>query len=354
MESKELAVPLGSLVCVTGSNGMVGSHIVDQVLAFGYRVRGIVRNLQKSDWMLEHFNTKYGANALKVVQVPDLAIEGSLDSALQDCVALIHAASDLSFSPDPNTVNPSSINQLLCTLHSALKHPTLTRFIFTSSSLAAASQTQPPDPYSLTPTSWNTLDLAAAWAPPSYTLPPDRFTKVYAASKVQAEQAFWEWMDRTRPHFVGNAVLPDWVTGAPVHGAQGFPSGVALMRGLWYGDSGFRAVGPGHGVDAGDVGRLHVAAMARGDCASERVFAYGWSRRWTEGIEMWQEMYPDHEFPEPPPNEGYDMSAGRVTARPRAEELLEWISGKTFRPMEESLKELGDYIEKDYKANTES
>lgn len=48
------------------------------------------------------------------------------------------------------------------------------------------------------------------------------------------------------------------------------------------------------------------------------------------------------------------MSAGRVTARPRAEELLEWISGKTFRPMEESLKELGDYIEKDYKANTES
>ena len=48
------------------------------------------------------------------------------------------------------------------------------------------------------------------------------------------------------------------------------------------------------------------------------------------------------------------MSAGRVTARPRAEELLHWIHGKGFRPMDESLKELGDYLERDYKANTES
>lgn len=84
-----------------------------------------------------------------------------------------------------------------------------------------------------------------------------------------------------------------------------------------------------------------------------------------------KEMYPDHEFPgmygrrlqwarwliscvEPPPNEGHDMSAGRVTARPRAEELLQWIHDKGFRPMDESLRELGDYLEKDYKANTES
>ncbi|EME47168.1 hypothetical protein DOTSEDRAFT_124738 [Dothistroma septosporum NZE10] len=354
MDLEEIAVPLSSIVCVTGANSMVGSHVVDQLLAFGYRVRGIVRSLQKSHWMLNHFNAKHEANKFELVVVTDLAIEGSLDAALQDCIALIHTASDVSFSPDPNIVIPSYINQVLCTLRSAHKTPSIKRFIFTSSSLAAASQTQPEEPYDLTPSSWNTLDLAAAWSPPPYDQPRDRFAKVYAASKVQAEQAFWQWMDENRPGFVGNSVLPGWVTGAPVDERQCFPRGVALMKGLWYGDRGYENVGPGHMVDAGDTGRLHVAAMARGDCSGERVFAYGWSRRWGELIKVWKEMYPDHDFPEPPPDEGCDMAAGRVTTRPRAEELLQWVHGTGFRPMEESLKELGDYFERDYKANTES
>lgn len=59
------------------------------------------------------------------------------------------------------------------------------------------------------------------------------------------------------------------------------------MRGLWYGDQGFHAVGPGHMVDAGDTGRLHVAALTKPDVVSERVFAYAWPRTWTEFLEKW-------------------------------------------------------------------
>lgn len=36
------AIAPGSLTLVTGVNGFIGSHIADQLLSLGYRVRGTV------------------------------------------------------------------------------------------------------------------------------------------------------------------------------------------------------------------------------------------------------------------------------------------------------------------------
>lgn len=43
---------LGSLVVVTGANCNISSHVVDQLLQRGYRVRGIVRDVSKSQWLI--------------------------------------------------------------------------------------------------------------------------------------------------------------------------------------------------------------------------------------------------------------------------------------------------------------
>lgn len=80
---KAPAIKPGSLVLVTGVNGYVGSHIADQLLTAGYRVRGTVRSFQKAAWMDEFFRNKYGEGKFQLVAVPDFTIEGALDEAVK-------------------------------------------------------------------------------------------------------------------------------------------------------------------------------------------------------------------------------------------------------------------------------
>ena len=71
-----------SLIFVTGVNGFLGSHIANQFLLAGYRVKGTVRNLKKNAWLRELFHERYGQGRFEVVEVEDLSVVGSLDSYL--------------------------------------------------------------------------------------------------------------------------------------------------------------------------------------------------------------------------------------------------------------------------------
>lgn len=76
-------LPEGSLILVTGVNGFIGSHIADQILLAGYRVRGIVRDAQKNSWMTPFFDDKYGQSKFELVEVQDLNEKKALKEALQ-------------------------------------------------------------------------------------------------------------------------------------------------------------------------------------------------------------------------------------------------------------------------------
>ncbi|KAM0425855.1 hypothetical protein ACHAPT_008793 [Fusarium lateritium] len=78
------AVPPDSLVLVTGVNGFLGSHISDQFLQHGYKVRGTVRNLEKCEWLIKYFETKYGAGRFELVKVSDMAAEGAFHEAIRE------------------------------------------------------------------------------------------------------------------------------------------------------------------------------------------------------------------------------------------------------------------------------
>lgn len=77
------AVPKGSLVLVTGANGFIGSHVVDEFLAAGYKVRGTARSDSKGAWVKDLFDKKYGSGKFELAIVPDMNKKGAFDEALK-------------------------------------------------------------------------------------------------------------------------------------------------------------------------------------------------------------------------------------------------------------------------------
>jgi len=77
------AIPKDAIVLVTGVNGYIGSHIADQFLEAGYRVRGTTRDLRKTEVLKELWEKKYGPSRLELLTVPDMAEEGAFDEAMK-------------------------------------------------------------------------------------------------------------------------------------------------------------------------------------------------------------------------------------------------------------------------------
>jgi nucleoside-diphosphate-sugar epimerase len=73
----------GATVFVTGVNGLLGSYIADQLLLHGYNVRGAVRNVEKTEWLVKYFNDKYNGSIFELVGVPDMTAEGCYDSLVE-------------------------------------------------------------------------------------------------------------------------------------------------------------------------------------------------------------------------------------------------------------------------------
>lgn len=77
------AIPEGSIVVITGANGYIASHIADQFIRNGYRVRGTVRNPEKSAWLVPHFEKAYGKGKFELHFVPDMHADGAYDEAIK-------------------------------------------------------------------------------------------------------------------------------------------------------------------------------------------------------------------------------------------------------------------------------
>jgi nucleoside-diphosphate-sugar epimerase len=114
---------------------------------------------------------------------------------------LVHTASILTFSPDPNEVVTPVVKACLNVIKAAAKFPGLKRVVYTSSSMAAASPI-PDKEVIISEKTWNESCVELAWKPPPYE--QSRGFSVYGASKTQAEQALWKFMKEEKPDFVLN------------------------------------------------------------------------------------------------------------------------------------------------------
>jgi nucleoside-diphosphate-sugar epimerase len=77
------AIPKGSTVLITGVNGYIASHVADQVIVAGYRVRGTVRSDPKGELMTEVYEKRHGPGKFEFVVVPDMSVDHAFDDAVK-------------------------------------------------------------------------------------------------------------------------------------------------------------------------------------------------------------------------------------------------------------------------------
>jgi nucleoside-diphosphate-sugar epimerase len=70
-------------VLISGANGYIGSHIAEQLIKHGYRVRGTVRNVASQQWLQEYFDKTHGTGKFEMIQVEDLSKAGAFDQAVK-------------------------------------------------------------------------------------------------------------------------------------------------------------------------------------------------------------------------------------------------------------------------------
>lgn len=207
----------------------------------------------------------------------------------------MHFAVDNSFSPDPELIVKGSVALIRRALEGAAKEPGMQRFVLTSSYITAC-QYRMNEVYDITQDSWNEEFVAKAWAPPPYT--PDRGIFAYAGAKVECEQAMWAFVKETKPHFVANAVLPDFVVGASMPHAKPNVGPMSFaLEALWSGGQAWKFLGPQYMIDAEDTSLLHLGALLHPDYQGERIFGCAHRKNWTDWIARLRIMYPEHDFP---------------------------------------------------------
>lgn len=227
-------LPKGSLILITGVNGFIAAHLAQQLLARGYRVRGTVRNAEKSKWLIDDlFRTEASKGLFELATVEDMATEGAFVAAIRGVDGVAHVATIATWDPNPNNVIPQTVAGVENLLKVAADEPSVKSFVFTSSVVAAALPI-PETPFHVDAKSWNDAAVTMAWAPAPYNA--DRTMITYMASKVEAEKVVWKFVEEKMPHFKTNAVLPFTVFGPMLHRQQNASTNAWLV-GLYAGNA---------------------------------------------------------------------------------------------------------------------
>ncbi|KAF9783591.1 hypothetical protein IL306_009114 [Fusarium sp. DS 682] len=351
------AIPKGSLVLVTGVNGFLGSHVAKQFLEYGYKVRGTVRDVEKNAWLTAVFDKEYGQGNFEFFKVADITDEKALTEAAKGkrlslapikwcpinhafagAAVVAHTASIMSMDPNPNNVIPKVVSFAITALKAAYAEPSVKRFVLTSSSAAAVFSIPGVPGVKVNEESWCEFAVQKAWADPPYT--PDRGGLVYAASKVQSEQAVWKYYKEhksEKPDLVVNTVLPNFNYGRSIDPVnQGYPSSSAFPVMLFKGKipEALKAIVRQYYIDVDDTGRLHVAAAIFDHVKEQRIFGFAGKFSWDSMLDVLRKHFPNKTFPE---NFSGGEDPNEIEPRDKAEQLLKDLGRPGWTSLEDCI-----------------
>ncbi|KAJ5715393.1 uncharacterized protein N7483_012574 [Penicillium malachiteum] len=256
-------------VLVTGSTGFIGAHVVDNLLARGFSVRGSTRSAKKGEQM-KAARPQY-ANKLDFVVVEDFTKTGVFDSVMEGIDAVIHVASPffLDTTNNEEELILPAINGVKSILSASAKPGSkIQRIVMTSSfaSVVDVSSTPPPG-FLYTGEHWNPLTYETAVDPASTSV------IAYRGSKKFAELAAWDFIKTEKPQFDLVTLCPPMVFGPVAHPVPDIKSLNESNASLWLVADGADPL-PGARVpawiDARDLAEAHVQALIRPEAGGKR------------------------------------------------------------------------------------
>jgi len=230
-------------VCVTGATGFVAGAIVQELLEYGYSVRGTTRDPERA-WRERQVTGLPGADHQLELVSADLMTRGAFDSVVDGCEYVIHAASpyvtDVE-NPYRDLVAPA-VHGTLSVLKACQAVRGVKRVVLTSS---FAAVTDEPDGRLLSEEDWNTKSTLKR--------------NPYYLSKTVAERTAWSFMEESSPDFDLVVINPSYVLGPSLIPGLNTSARVlaALTNGLWPGIVSLQWVI----VDVRDLATVHRLAM---------------------------------------------------------------------------------------------
>jgi len=170
------------LVLVTGVSGFLGSHVVDQLLKDGYRVRGTARTAKVAA-VQEAFSSQPGGDRVEIVGIDDI-ISGDFTKALEGVSGVLHLASPLAGKLPPAEMLDAAVNGTLNIIRQATKSG-VKNFSVASSIGAVWDRNNIKSRY--TSDDWNPITKDQILSGTLDTL------SSYSGTKTFAERAVWEF-----------------------------------------------------------------------------------------------------------------------------------------------------------------
>ncbi|KAJ7636733.1 NAD-P-binding protein [Roridomyces roridus] len=261
------------VVLVTGVNGFIGTYVALAFLDAGYTVRGTARTETKAAGWITHFPVHKAAYEYAVI--PDLVAPGAFEAAIKGCDIVAHVASPINSQPNQDNerdVLIPAINGMRNLLAATKTEPRIRHVVFCST-LATVLEPREFEPGRIyTAKEWNctTYEEAKKTTNPRIT---------YGASKALAERAFWEFIAKEQPAWVGTAILPSAVFGAPIQPLDALADLNRSVAFMWDVANGkFKSTGleipPSAAlyISVHDVALAHLRAVERGKVAAGKRY----------------------------------------------------------------------------------
>jgi nucleoside-diphosphate-sugar epimerase len=253
-------------VSVTGGSGFIAGWCVVQLLERGYDVRTTVRDAAKEQRVRDAIAGAQPAADRLSFAVADLNRDEGWDAAVAGCEYVLHVASPLGggIPGDRNSLIAPARDGTLRVLRAAAKAG-IKRVVMTSAAAAARP-----------PLTTDRMSDESIWSDPE-----DPQFDAYRVSKILAERAAWDFMEREGGTTQLTTILPGAVFG-PILTAENLGS-VQIIQGMLNGKPpalprlGFWI------VDVRDLADLHIRAMTASSAAGQRFIAAG-DYMWMEDI----------------------------------------------------------------------
>jgi len=243
------------MVLVTGATGFIATHVIQQLLQAGHKVRGSVRSLkneQKIKPLQElHPKAKY---PLELVEA-DLTSANGWADAVSGCTYVIHMASPFPNEQpsDESEVIKPAVDGTLIVLKACREARTVKRVVLTSSVASISGG----------------FDIGGSYTEADWT-DVGTVKQAYLKSKTLAEKAAWDFV-RDLPNgekFELSVINPAFVMGPPLCG--GWATSMELTKRLL--ERQMPAVPQINFsiIDVRDVAAAHIAAMTKAEAAGNR------------------------------------------------------------------------------------